>query len=586
MLASNDYAHALQFVFLMNKNGAILSCDESGKHFLANIDMGIFHAQIHSIKINAAVTNTTIIIGTTSYNLRLVPVEISEELFPKNLYSSNELVDFCEYIIVVQNQASFSEIYQKLNQLSLAQVLTNVTNNLPSKSNVYDILEKQNCGIFITNSSGSVVFVNKIYEDTTGILRENIVGKNLTTLKNEGILNPLITPTILRTGEVYTTIQKLGTGKVAIISGTPIYDYSGTPILIITAVNTIDNIHLDNYQEEFYEPSKIISHMNRRINTHSIDIIAESTVMKTIVQEALKVAQHDVSVLILGESGVGKEVISTIIHTTSRRGSGNFVKLNCSAISPSLLESELFGYEPGAFTGALNKGKIGLFEAAENGTILLDEIGDMPLALQAKMLRVLQDKEIYRVGGVTPIKINARVLASTNKDLRILLSEGNFREDLFYRLNVVSIEMSPLRNRKEDIRPLLLHFCYIYNKKYHTNKTLSDELLNVLEEYKWPGNIRELQNVVERLIVLCLDNELKADHFYHRYRFQNYELNSKNGVHIESIIPLREAISQTEKLLVEKALENSNSTREAAKLLEVSQSTIMRKIKEHEIKFK
>jgi len=226
-----------------------------------------------------------------------------------------------------------------------------------------------------------------------------------------------------------------------------------------------------------------------------------------------------------------------------------------------------------------------LFEVAGKGTLLLDEIGDMPIDLQAKLLRVLQNHEFYRVGGVEPITSHARIIASTNRDLEKMVEQGKFREDLFYRLNVISIHIPPLRERKEDIRPLLLHFLYIFNKKYGTNKQFSEELIEVLENYHWPGNIRELQNVVERLIVLCIEEYLQPGHLYSKYRLgKPTSSSSEDAIQVNKLIPLKDAVNEVENLLVKKAMSICKSTRKAAELLGVSQSTIMRKLKENNIK--
>lgn len=570
----------LQYVFLLNRDGEILTCDAAGRQFLKNIDLGLFYAQIHSIKINSAITNTTILLGHSSYNLRMVPTVLDSDFREPHL--GGQTNESSEYIIVLQDQAIFSGLFKHLNQTAF---LKNCGPGPQAAEHrvLYDIFEEQQNAIFISNSKEIVVYANSAYEKSTGLPVKDLIGKKLSDLEQQGTLYPLITPIILETDDIFTTMQKLGSGKHAIISGSPIYDSGGKTCLILTCVNTIDQIALTDYPEKLYTPSSINFNLNKRQQDQSIDIIAESPAMKAIVQEVVKVAQHDVTVLLLGESGTGKEVISAILHTASRRNQENFVKINCSSISPSLLESELFGYEAGSFTGALTKGKQGLFEIANNGTLLLDEIGDMPIDLQAKLLRVLQDKEIYRVGGISPIKVNVRILASTNKNLPKLIEQGLFRQDLFYRINVVAIELPALRNRKEDIRPLLLHFCYLFNKKYRTNKTLSESLLQALEKYQWPGNIRELQNVVERLTVLCIEDTLLPEHFYSKYRVAGMELTSEEDVTIRRIIPLNEAVAMTEKILVQKAMEVCKSTREVAALLDVSQSTVMRKIKEHSI---
>ncbi|MBK5254260.1 MAG: sigma 54-interacting transcriptional regulator [Peptostreptococcaceae bacterium] len=564
----------------MDKSGRILACDESGYDFLKTIDLGIFYAQLQSIKINSAITNTTIMLENKSFNLRMVPTDLQSQA--KDFYSSDG--DSTEYIIVLQDQTLFSLIFHKLNQHKPNYFQNSSTFNT-MQNQLNNIFDYSSGGIFITNSNGIVIFANDAYGNATGLALKNIIGKNISDLGASGVFNPLITPTILKTGENFTTLQKLGTGKHAIISGSPIYDSSGTPILIITCVNVITKIIKADFPNQFYDASTLKFNINKRMNVHSIDIIAESQIMKALLQEAIKAARYDVTILLLGETGVGKEVIASIIHASSARNNEKFVKINCSAISPSLLESELFGYEAGSFTGALTKGKLGLFEVADKGTLLLDEIGDLPIELQGKLLRVIQSHEFYRIGGLIPIKSNVRIISSTNKDLEEMINKGEFREDLFYRLNVVSINIPPLRDRNADIKPLLLHFCYFYNKKYGTNKQFSNELLNVLVNYYWPGNIRELKNLVERLLVLCIEDMLLPEHLYSKYKFSRVKSPSDNVIQVNKVIPLKEAISTVEKILVTKAMAMTRSTRKAAELLGVSQSTIMRKLKENDVEF-
>ena len=319
-----------------------------------------------------------------------------------------------------------------------------------------------------------------------------------------------------------------------------------------------------------------------------VDIIAESTAVRQVLQDSIRVAHYDVPVLLLGESGTGKEIFASIVHSSSQRRYEPYVTLNCSAISTNLLEAELFGYEPGAFTGASAKGKPGFFEVASKGTIFLDEIGDMPLESQAKLLRVLQDGEFYKVGGVEPIKTNARIVAATNRDLQAMVEQGTFRRDLYYRLNVIPIHMPALRDRKEDVAPLLLHFLYIYNQNYGTNKRFSEDLIRLLQDYDWPGNVRELKNLVKRLIIMSVDDEIGPEHFYRIWSGElketaeeASEAAQEEGVVVNGLPPLNKAVEEVERTLVERALEKGGTTRKAAELLGVSQSSIMRKIREY-----
>jgi transcriptional regulator with PAS, ATPase and Fis domain len=237
-------------------------------------------------------------------------------------------------------------------------------------------------------------------------------------------------------------------------------------------------------------------------------IIANSPAMKAVISNINAVASTDTTVVIYGESGTGKDIMARLIHDRSQRSDDAFISINCAAIPDSLLESELFGYEKGSFTGALSKGKIGLFEAAKGGTVFLDEIGEMPMALQSKLLRAIENREIRRVGGVVNIPINIRIICATNENLREMVREGKFREDLFYRLNVFPITLPRLRDRPDDIIPLAEYFLSGLNEKYNTHKVFSDVTLKTMLEHPWPGNIRELRNVVERIYVISPANEL------------------------------------------------------------------------------
>ncbi|GAB4409753.1 MAG: hypothetical protein OHK0032_05420 [Thermodesulfovibrionales bacterium] len=306
--------------------------------------------------------------------------------------------------------------------------------------------------------------------------------------------------------------------------------------------------------------------------------------MKKVIDLAVRIAQVDSVVLIQGESGTGKEVLARLIHSLSSRNQGPFISINCSAIPENMLESELFGYERGSFTGAWRDGKPGLFELAKNGIIFLDEIGDMPVNLQVKILKVLQDMEAYRLGGTKPVKFDVRVIAATNRNLRDMVKEGRFREDLFYRLYVVPIEVPPLRERRDDIFYLAWHFLKLYNQKYKQSKTFSSELIAILETYNWPGNVRELQNIVERLVVTSDNDLLKPEHLPHSI-YQRDEGETEETPFKESkpsgIVTLYHAKELTERTLLVHALKMKRTTREIATLLGVDHSTVVRKLQKY-----
>jgi len=558
----------LQYAFFMDQNIELFSCDEDGERFLRSIDINSFYTHLQCIRINTASTTSTIIINNTSYSLRVIPVSSLER------NEDFEILDHLKegYIVILQNQSFFSSIIHKLNKAHFQQ------------DRYKEILDTYSDGIFITKADGAALFSNSRYEEITHIDHENIIGKSVYAMESKGFFTPLVTPTILETKRDYTVFQSFKSGEHAVISGSPIYDTLGNTILILICVTPLTNPQLIQISKNFFSPS---AKLKKELNQDTqIDVIAESDEMRQIVQDILKVAHFDVPILLLGESGTGKEVFSSIIHASSKRRYNPFIKVNCSAISPTLLDAELFGYEAGAFTGASPKGKAGLFETANDGTLLLDEIGDMPLDTQAKILRVVQNGEIHRVGGWTPIKVNTRIIAATNKNLKKMVADGAFRNDLFFRLNVISVHLPPLKNRKRDIAPLLLHYCYIFNRKYGTNKSFSSELINLLEEYSWPGNVRELRNLVERMFILCIDDTLYPNHFYKTYiekEQDEADPASLDTIKVSGIPPLDYAIRTVEEIIVSRALEKTGNTRKAAVLIGVSQSTIMRKIKEYGI---
>jgi transcriptional regulator with PAS, ATPase and Fis domain len=293
-----------------------------------------------------------------------------------------------------------------------------------------------------------------------------------------------------------------------------------------------------------------------------------------------RIGHSDATVLIMAETGCGKEVIANEVQRYSGRWNKPYIKVNCSAFPETLFESELFGYEEGAFTGALKKGKKGLFEAASGGTIFLDEIGELPLSMQAKLLRVLQEQEITRVGGIESIPVDIRVIAATNQDMRKLVNEGRFRQDLFFRLNVLPITISPLRDRKDDIVELASHFINKYSQKYNSPHDLTQSAEEALCAYNWPGNVRELENIMERLVVwgtsehLERDDILMVSHYEEEYPLVWYEPEQ---------LSLTQKLAVVEKTEIIHAMRRYGTTRKAAAALGLTQSTLVRRMQEHKI---
>lgn len=310
--------------------------------------------------------------------------------------------------------------------------------------------------------------------------------------------------------------------------------------------------------------------------------IGNSQFMKELTKKIKQLATFDCTVLLMGESGTGKEVFANSIHKHSNK-SGSMVKINCGAIPENLLESELFGYDQGAFTGAKTGGKPGKFEEADNGTLFLDEIGDMPLHLQVKLLRVLQEKEITRVGGSKTRQINTRIIAATNKNLYSMVQEGKFREDLFYRLNVVPITIPPLRERRDDIMPLILHFKKTYQKKYQTRRNCSPEVVKLFLSYDWPGNVREMENLVERLLVIMDPLEAITPKTLIKDYLSMSRMHLEKDVSVHRLITLKDATDKVESQLINMAASRFKTLKEMADALGVDQSTICRKLKQFNI---
>ena len=443
------------------------------------------------------------------------------------------------------------------------------------------IIESSFDGVMITDHEGRGIRINQALARWTGLDASHFEGKFIDNLFATGIFkNEPITVRALREGRIVTSVQNISTGKEVLVTGNPIFDDDGNVVRVVT--NVRDLTELNRLNKELNESKLLASRYQTELSQLIIErlskdaIIAKSPGMVEIFNLAVRAAQTDATVLILGESGVGKEVLARVIHNaSSRANAGTFVQINCGAIPENLLESELFGYEPGAFTGANREGKPGMFEIADRGTLLLDEIGDLSINLQVKLLRVLQEQEIYRIGGTKPIKLDVRIIAATNQNIWERVQEGTFREDLFYRLNVLPMEVPPLRERKEDILPLALNFIQLYNEKYGVEKRLDPKALPVLESYGWAGNVRQLQNVLERLLVITDGEMIEAGQVQEQLtKFGN---RFQSPITVNQLVPIQEAKELLEKKLISMAFDSYPSVRKAAEALGLDHSNILRK---------
>ncbi len=441
-------------------------------------------------------------------------------------------------------------------------------------------------GIYIVDGKGVTLRLNPACERIEGIRMEEAVGKHMQELIDEGFYSESVSLKVLERKEPVTILQKVKNGKEVIATGTPVFK-DGKIIRVV--VNSRDITELNQMKRELREMHLLAEKYQSELEllrweqVQADNLIVRSPEMKKVIQLALHVASVDSTVLIQGETGVGKDVISKFIHRNSKRRNGPFIKIDCSAIPETLLESELFGYEKGAFTGARKEGKMGLIELANEGTLFLDEIGELPLSLQAKLLRMIQDHEILRIGGEKPIPIDIRIISATNRNLKEMVEKKEFREDLYYRLNVVPMTIPPLRERKEDIYPLIMNHLDQLNKKYGLKKKIEPEALECLIQYDWPGNIRELENMIERLIVTTNTEMIKIENLPSNIKSNRYQTKDMN---FDKISSLKKAVDDYEKEILVYVMEKSKNTQEMANLLGIDRSTVRRKLKKHKIKLK
>ncbi|BAF59373.1 transcriptional regulator [Pelotomaculum thermopropionicum SI] len=439
--------------------------------------------------------------------------------------------------------------------------------------------------IYVIDGKGITKRINKAGETNYGVPVENLLGKNVADLEREGYYNPSVSRMVFREKKRITITQKTKSGKHLIATGNPIFDENGEIIRVV--VNSRDISELLNLRKQLEDTEQLVESYRQQLlklsqeRIRSDELIARSPQMKKVIEMVDKVAQVDSTVLIMGESGVGKGVIASRLHRLSRRAKGPFITINCGAIPEHLLESELFGYEGGAFTGARKEGKKGLLELANGGTVFLDEITELPLSLQVKLLQVIQDKKLIRVGGSKYISVDIRFVAATNKDIQRMVAEGLFREDLYYRLNVIPVIIPPLRYRQEDIPVLLEYFLEKLNTKYEKNKKFTPEAIEILRNYNWPGNVRELENLVERLLVTKEGNEITVSHLP-EYIFEG-KSRFPNRIYVLDICPLKEAVEEMEKQLFSMAYNRLKNTYKVADALAINQSTVVRKIQKYNL---
>lgn len=453
-------------------------------------------------------------------------------------------------------------------------------------------------GIYILDNSGNYLYVNSAYIHILGMSKAELLAYNVHNFQTTNQIDVCISDIVYREKRRVVMFQDVAIGNTArkmpfrqLVISNPVFGPDGEVQNIIAICKPLDTIN--DFYNEAAERGTISTYSGHRLSDAKSDdtIVAESEPMQRLLSMADSIAGFDTSVLISGESGTGKEVIAQYIHRRSPRASHEMVVINCASLPENLLEAELFGYEKGAFTGASTTGKKGLFEAADGSTLFLDEINSLPLSLQGKLLRALETKTIQRIGSTVSKKVDFRLISATNEDLLHAVEEKRFRADLFYRLNVLPLELLPLRERKADIVPLALHFLAHYNKKYIKNKTFAKKTIQKMMDYDWPGNVRELKNFVERSVVMSASDFIEISNIQgiaashdKRVGFDSLPATPQNQASPPTYqqlwgqeLPLNEYLERCERDYIQYALNTYKSSYGAARALGTSQSLIMRR---------
>ncbi|MGG1789045.1 sigma 54-interacting transcriptional regulator [Bacillus mycoides] len=552
-------------IFVVDREKKIVNCNESGLKMIKSTPEKVMNVPAELI-FNGEHINNVFTKGKTILNQLQITNEmgvlVDYSPIPNFDQSIEGMVIIVQDLPMVEDMAMEIEYIKDLNK-DLHAIL----------SSIYD-------EILVVNHKGELIrYSETVINDFWGSNLKDLLGKNLLDLEKKGLFSPSVTRLVLEKQKKVSVVQETKSGRKILAVGNPVFNENGELHRIIIASRDITEA--TRLKTELHEIKKISEQYKKELDDFKNKdrflkkLIYCSPKMEQIINQAKKIADFSSNVLISGESGVGKEVIAQAIHQLGNRSSKPFLKLNCGAIPETLLESELFGYTKGAFTGADKNGKEGYFKRADQGVLFLDEIGEMPLHLQVKLLRVLQEQEVIPIGSTTPMKINVQIIAATNKSLEKMVESGTFREDLFYRLNVIPLRVPSLRERMEDVPVLAFHFLQQLNEKYNKNYHLTPDALNLLEFYSWPGNVRELQNMIERLVVSADDPVIEAE-FVSKFLTTGYDFKKSKPV-ITRVLPLQEALHSVEEQLILLAMKQYKTTTKAAKALGISQSSVSRK---------
>ncbi|MCC0647976.1 sigma 54-interacting transcriptional regulator [Clostridioides sp. ZZV15-6598] len=494
---------------------------------------------------------------------------------PKNINELDSNFDKKDILVNDKKKIAFRElrmtahIYNMKDNDNENNIVYLFEKSVISDKIVEDIIEHIDEVVVVFNKDGVIEKMNTVSDEILPFKRTEVLGRNITDLVRQGLVEePIILNMLKVKKKIYRNIV-YPDGKLIAYTAVPRWDSKGKLTGGVLTGRDISRV------------IKLESQIRYSDVSEDTEYISQSKTMDNIKKVVKRAAASDSSIFINGESGVGKEIIARTIYKYSSRREKPFIAINCGAIPNELLESEFFGYEEGSFTGAKKKGKKGLFEEANGGTIFLDEIGELPMQMQKKLLRVIQENTITRIGGSKPIKIDVRYISATNISHEDLRNNLKFRQDLYYRLSVIPVKIPPLRERKEDIVPLVDYFLKLYNDKYNREVEVSPKVIELLEEYSWPGNIRELKNIIERFVVLSAKNVIGEDEFNMLINLDmiDSESDDLSPIVVNGIMNLNDAYKMVDQIMISKAINKYGSITKAAEVIGIYPSTIHRKIK-------
>lgn len=456
-----------------------------------------------------------------------------------------------------------------------------------SLQDLMKVLDSMKVGIIITDENGIILWGNHYYSELAKFPISNYFGRDVRDISlHENVTLPgekKLLDIFWQQKKEIREVVKYNTDDYVITSVTPVLDpFDRIEFFLYTVTNYSETLRMQKELSLSRTRTSALEEQLQELQFRKLlgaGTVVKDREMKRIFQMGVRLAHVDASVVILGESGVGKDVLAKFIHSSGDRKEHPFIHVNLGAIPKDLFESQLFGYAPGAFTGASKSGKLGLIRLADRGTLFLDEVGELPLEIQAKLLQVLQDKAVRAIGSTKTVPVDVRIIAATNRNLVEMVHNGTFRLDLYYRLNVIELKIPPLRQRRDEILPLVFCFLQEFNERYHVQKEFDPEVLESFRSYSWPGNIRELRHVVESLVVLGQDQLISSEQL--PYELREMHLARRTDLSSYGNVGLKAIMAHFERQILQEALEQHSTAAAAAATLKIDPSTLAKKRKQY-----